>query len=80
MKLLYLRERKVLFAMKNKRRAAKAARVKAKEQNFVSAKMSTYKFLMIVVHFDDCVLGLTSRWEEMSCVVFVHNVKQQCFV
>lgn len=31
-------------------------------QNFSRRQMSTYKFLMIVVRFDDCVPGLETCW------------------
>lgn len=48
---------------------------------FFAAEMSTYKFLMIVVHFDDCVLGLTPRREAASCAVpFSYDAKQQCLI
>lgn len=63
-KLLYLREEKnFLFAMKTAKQKAQARR------ELCFREMNTYKFLMIVVYSDDCVLELDPRRELMSCTV-----------
>lgn len=55
--------KKFLFAMKTAKQKAQV------RQELCFREMNTYKFLMIVVYSDDCVLELDPRRELMSCTV-----------